>query len=204
MVIASSQMIRSVPGWTEDPTSMLRLPFEKYQRIRSSLPCSVAWMNNWSYADEVQRQGYIGQLSVVRQLRLQLVNGKPVLQNRPVDSTQSLFDDTLLGKEQTISPGHAYAWPEGAAQICCRLDLTMSPVNGSWPEVISLSVRGGGDYLTQLGFTPGSGCVFLDRVKCGPIPKEGDAWKARRYVSCNYAKSVSVSVFLDMGRLKCF
>ena len=37
----------------------------------------IAWMNNWNYADAVQQQGYIGQLSLVRELRLQIVDGKP-------------------------------------------------------------------------------------------------------------------------------
>jgi len=152
----------------------------------------------------VQRQGYIGQLSLVRQLRLQLVDGRPLLRNWPVDSVQSQFGDSLFGKEQTVSPGHDYAWPVGAAQACCRIDLTMSSVNGSWPEAIYLSVRGGGGYLTQLGFNPGSGGAFLDRAKCGPLPKEGDAWKARRNVSCSYTKSVSVSVFLDIGSIEVF
>ena len=80
----------------------------------------------------------------------------------------------------------------------------MSPVNGTWPEAISLSVRGGGAYSTQLGFNPGSRNAFLDRERCGPIPKEGDAWKARRVVPCEYTKSVFVSIFLDAGSIEVF
>src|SRR6202011_4328946 len=110
----------------------------------------------------------------------------------------------ILGKQQIISDERDYDWPKGAALTCCRIDLTMSAVNGSWPESISLSLRGGAGYSTQLGFQPVSGTAILDRERCGPIPKEGDAWKARRSVSCDYAKSVSVSIFLDAGSIEVF
>jgi levanase len=164
----------------------------------------IAWMNNWNYADAVQKRDYIGQLSLVRELRLQLVNGQPILLNRPIDAVRPLFSASVLGKQQIVHDGHDYAWPMGASQTCCWIELTMSPVSGSWPEAISLSVRGGGGYSTQLGFKPSSGNAFLDRERCGPIPKEGDAWSARRFVPCDYAKPVSVSIFLDAGSIEVF
>ncbi len=165
---------------------------------------AIAWMNNWNYADAVQQKGYIGQLSLVRELRLQLVDGKPILQNRPVDAVRLLFGATVLGKQQIVADGHDYAWPNGAAQTCCRIDLTMSPVSGSWPKAISLSVRGGAGYSTQLGFNPGSGNAILDRERCGPIPKEGDAWNSRRSVPCDFTKPVSISIFLDAVSIEVF
>ena len=164
----------------------------------------IAWMNNWNYADVVQKQGYIGQLSLVRELRLQLVDGKQILQSRPVDAVGSLFSASIPGTQQIVSDGHDYTWPNGASQTCCSIELTMSPVSGSWPDTISISVRGGANYSTQLEFKPGSGKAFLDRARCGPVPKEGDAWKARRSVPCDYSKSVSVSIFLDVGSIEVF
>jgi levanbiose-producing levanase len=80
----------------------------------------------------------------------------------------------------------------------------MSPVSGSWPKAISLSVRGGAAYSTQLGFNPGSGNAILDRERCGPIPKEGDAWNSRRSVPCDFTKPVSISIFLDAGSIEVF
>jgi levanase len=164
----------------------------------------IAWMNNWNYADAVQQKGYIGQLSLVRELHLQLMNGTAILQNRPVESVRSLSGAYIIGKQQIISDKHDYDWPTGAAQTCCWIDLTMSAVSGSWPESLSLLLRGGDGYSTQLGFRPVSGVAFLDREQCGPIPKEGDAWKARRSVPCNYSKSVSVTIFLDVGSIEVF
>ena len=165
---------------------------------------AIAWMNNWNYADAVQQKGYIGQLSLVRELRLQLVEGTAIVRNRPVDAVRLLFSATILGKQQIVADGHDYAWPNGAAQTCCRIDLTMSPVSGSRPKAISLSVRGGAGYSTQLGFNPGSGNAFLDRERCGPIPKEGDAWNSRRSVPCDFTKPFSISIFLDAGSIEVF
>ena len=165
---------------------------------------AVAWMNNWNYADAVQEQGYIGQLSLVRELRLQLVDGKPTLQNRPIDAASSLFETSIRGKDQIVSAGQEYVWPDGAAQACCRIDFTLSSVRNSWPEAINLSLRGGGDYMTHLEFNPAARNMLLDRGRCGPIPKEGDAWKTRRSVQCNFASSLSVSIFLDVGSIEVF
>ena len=67
-----------------------------------------------------------------------------------------------------------------------------------------MSVRGGSGHSTRLAFNPRSGTVFLDREQCGPIPKEGEAWKARRSVPCDYKKPVSVSIFLDVGSIEVF
>jgi levanase len=164
----------------------------------------IAWMNNWNYADAVQEQGYIGQLSLVRELRLQLVNGKPVLQNRPVDSVRSLFSTAIRGKEQIVSDKQEYFWPSGVEQACCWIDLTMSPVDGSWPESIVMSVRGGSGHSTRLAFDPRSGNLSLDREQCGPIPKQGEAWRVRRSVPCDYTKPVLVSIFLDVGSIEVF
>lgn len=80
----------------------------------------------------------------------------------------------------------------------------MSPVDGSWPESIVVSVRGGNGHSTQLAFNPASATVSLDREQCGPIPKEEEAWRVRRSVPCDYKKPVSVSIFLDVGSIEVF
>ena len=69
---------------------------------------AIAWMNNWNYADAVQQKGYIGQLSLVRELRLQLVDGTAIMQNRPVEAVRSLSGANIPGKQQTVSDEHDY------------------------------------------------------------------------------------------------
>jgi levanbiose-producing levanase len=58
--------------------------------------------------------------------------------------------------------------------------------------------------MTHLEFNPAARNMLLDRGRCGPIPKEGDAWKTRRSVQCNFTSSLSVSIFLDVGSIEVF
>jgi levanbiose-producing levanase len=58
--------------------------------------------------------------------------------------------------------------------------------------------------MTHLEFNPTARNIFLDRGRCGPIPKEGDAWKTRRSVQSNFPSSLSVCIFLDVGSIEIF
>lgn len=44
-------------------------------------------------------------------------------------------------------------------------------------------------------------CFYNCSRTCGPIPKQGDAWKDRRFVSCDCAKPVSAGMFFDAGSI---
>jgi len=72
---------------------------------------AIAWMNNWTYATKMQTTGYFGQLSVTRELRLQLVDGVPVLFNAPIATLNSVFTSQVAGTDQTISDSVPYKFP---------------------------------------------------------------------------------------------
>ena len=164
----------------------------------------VAWENNWDYATAMPTSGYFGQLSIVRQLRLQTVNGNPVLLSMPIAGQNAAYQSTAQGTDQTISDAAPYNWPAGLSSYSGRVDFMLTPVNGSWASEIDLTVRSGDKDLTRVGFRPAGNTVFMDRSKCGSPPKSDTAWNARRQAPCDFGSALSVSVFVDAGSVEVF
>jgi levanase len=165
---------------------------------------ALSWEDNWDYAQGMPLSGYPGQLSITRQLRLELVNGTAILFNAPIGAQNNVFHSSVQGSNQTISDSVPYHWPSWENSSACRVDFTISPINGSWASAIYFSVRGGDGYFTQVGFEPGAGNAFLKRDTCGPAPVQDSAWNANRNVPCDYAGPVSVNVFVDSGSIEVF
>ena len=165
---------------------------------------AIAWENNWDYATAMPTSGYSGQLSIVRQIRLQAVNGNPVLLSMPIVGQNAAYQSTAQGTDQTISDAVPYNWPAGLSSYSRRIDFMLSTVNGSWASEIDLTVRSGDNDSTRVGFKPTENIVFLDRSKCGTPPKSDTAWNTQRQAPCDFSVPVSVSVFIDACSVEVF
>ncbi len=165
---------------------------------------AIAWENNWDYAKAMPTEGYYGQLSITRRLRLQEVNGLPVLLNLPLNAEDSVFSSSIEGTDQTISDGVPYQWPTWQKSPSYKLDFTVSSDGGSWPTAMQLLVRAGSGESTAINFEPETGGVSLDRSKCGPAPNSDSAWSSSRQAACDFASPVLVSVFVDTGSVEVF
>lgn len=165
---------------------------------------AIAWQNNWDYATAMPTKGYLGQLSITRQLRLEMVNGKPDLLNLPIAAQDSAFQAAKQGTDQIISDTHPYNWPAEMSNYSYAIDFTLSQVNSVWPSEVDLDVRCGVNDLTRVGFRPASNLIFLDRSKTGHPPKADSAWNTQRQVACDFRFPVTVRVFVDAGSVEVF
>ncbi|MDR6116185.1 levanase [Sphingomonas sp. SORGH_AS789] len=168
---------------------------------------TMGWMNNWAYANQLPATaGYRGQLSIVRQIRLQRnFDGTPSLRMTPIAAQNNAFQSVMLGTDQTIAEGRDYVWPADAGMIAERIDLTLTRVGAEWPGGVWLSVRGGQGYFTQIGFELNKSHVFVKRDTSGPYPPDHGAWRETRSVRCEAAGGkVTVSIFLDAGSIEVF
>lgn len=165
---------------------------------------AIAWQNNWDYAQSMPNNGYYGQLTLTRQLRLQMVNGTPILFNTPLAWQNNVLPTLVSGTDQVISDAAAYAWPAWSNDYSCRIDFTISTVDGSWQGAAYISVRGGDGFFTQVGFEPGSNNAFLKRYLGGPAPKNDSAWNDQRNVPCDFSAPVHVSIFVDAYSIEVF
>ncbi len=167
---------------------------------------SIAWMSNWDYVNKIPvTRGYRGQLSLVRQLRLQRVANVPRLLNTPLAAQNKVFAPAIAGQDQTIARELDYVWPAGAEAAVCRIDLTFSRIGAIWPDDIILSVRRDDDFATRFLFTAHTNTASLHREKSGPNVPDVDAWRQQRSVACDFTTgSVSVSLFIDAGSVELF
>ncbi|KQM51892.1 hypothetical protein ASE69_20410 [Sphingomonas sp. Leaf208] len=167
---------------------------------------SIAWMSNWDYVNKIPvTQDYRGQLSLVRQLRLQRVANVPRLLSTPLAAQNEVFAPAIAGQDQTITKGRDYVWPAGAEAAACRIDLTFSRIGAIWPDDIILLVRKDDDFETRVLFTAHTNTVSLHREKSGPNVPNVDAWRQQRSVACDFTTgSINLSLFIDSGSVELF
>lgn len=177
---------------------------------------AIAWQNNWNYATSIPTvaYGYRGQLTMTRQLKLQKVNGNPVLLNNPLPNQNSVFTSIVPGTDQILSdqngnyPNHYTfpAWPNSPA-FC--LDFVISRANGgSWPSGIYISVRDDSNYFTQVGFVTASNSGFIKRDTGGPDPVSGSSadqiWLSNRAFPVDFSGDVPCTIYVDAGSIEVF
>jgi len=167
---------------------------------------AIAWMSNWDYVNKIPAtRNYRGQLSIVRQLRLQLASDMPRLFSTPLSAQNAISNQPVFGQDQTIADSSAYNWPTGARAIACRIDLTLTRIGETWPEKVSLSVRKGEGYSTQVILSMRENMVTLKRDASGPDAPDVGAWQRDRNVACDFSTGIgTISVFIDSGSIELF
>ncbi|WP_159078619.1 glycoside hydrolase family 32 protein [Sphingobium yanoikuyae] len=167
---------------------------------------SMGWMNNWAYANQLPAtHDYRGQLSIVRELRLRLINNAPRLSSTPLPAQNKIFALTAQGSDQTIADGYDYIWPDNARMVAGRIDLTLNRIGSAWPSIVWLSVRGGSGYSTQICFELGNNRAFIRRVTSGPEAPDSEAWRLDRSLPCDFSEGVvDVSLFIDISSVELF
>lgn len=167
---------------------------------------AMAWMSNWDYVKQTPvTRGYQGQLSLVRQLRLQLVDTVPRLLSTPLAAQNAVVPQNVKGSDQSIGDGSFYVWPKDARATAFRLDFTLRRRGAAWPAAVLLSVRKDARFATQLTFALQQGRISLSRSRSGPDAPDVGVWREDRSVSCDFSSDrVEVSVFVDSGSVEVF
>jgi fructan beta-fructosidase len=165
----------------------------------------IGWMSNWQYANDVPTDPWRNILTVPRALSLRRTPAGLRLVQQPVTQLQSLRTAHTTYTAQSVSPGKPLtpdqaAWGD-ALEIIAEFEL------GSATE-FGLSVRGGGDERTLVGYDVAASQLFVDRTHSGvnsfnprfagrhsgPMPAHNRRVKLHIYVD-----SSSVEVFGNNG-----
>lgn len=167
---------------------------------------AIAWMSNWDYVKKIPlAHDYRGQLSLVRQLRLQRIDDVPRLISTPLAAQDTVFAEAITGQDQTIVEGSEYVWPTGAQTAACRIDLTLTRVGQIWPAKVVLSVRADNRFATRFIFRAHDNIICLERSDSGPNQPDGDVWRQPRSIACDFTKgAVKISLFIDSGSVELF
>ncbi|KOX15389.1 glycoside hydrolase family 32 protein [Nocardiopsis sp. NRRL B-16309] len=167
---------------------------------------TMAWMNNWQYAQDTPTSPWRGAMALPRQLELETVDGRPQLVQNPVDQLESVYGDPVYERDRAPVHARGLDLPPAEPGQAYQIELTLRP--GRAGE-IGLRVHEGADQATVVGYDTAAQELFLDRTASGntglhpafpsrstvPLPLTDGALRLRVVVDTS-----SVEVFADGGR----
>lgn len=177
------------------------------QRLQSRQ--ALGWVNNWDYARKLPTEDWQGGMdSIVRDIRLKTVDGRPSLVSTPSKTLARLEGQSSSSGPETITPEGTAGLPsaQGGAY---RLDLTIERGNGAddggrvGSEAL-LQFASGEAIFATVGYNFQDGAAFVTREQ----PAAGDLgplFTQRRTASAPARNgSVDLTVFVDHSSIEVF
>lgn len=124
---------------------------------------ALGWMNNWAYAGELPTEDWHGGAdSVVREIRLETVDGRPTLVSSPVDALEQLEGraESLEGLRVTDAATARVPQPASDAY---RLRLEVAPDPDDPAAEVRVRVREGDGAFATVGVDFEKGLAFVAR-----------------------------------------
>ena len=129
---------------------------------------AIGWMNNWTYARQLPTADWQGGAdTIVRDIRLKTVQGRPTLVSTPTPALSRLDGEAQGAGSRALTPEGAGELPEPAGGAY-RLDVTLERAPGDDGTEAQLKLgSGGADYAT-VGYNFGTGTAWVDRAAVVP------------------------------------
>ncbi|MBF4570003.1 glycoside hydrolase family 32 protein [Plantibacter sp. VKM Ac-2880] len=163
---------------------------------------AIAWMNNWKYANRDvptdASDGYNGQNSIVRELRLEAQSGgRYSLLSSPVEALSGYATATLPLPDQTVTGSAVLPWSGRAYEI--ELDLTWDTATN-----VGLSVGRSADGSRHTNVGKAGAELYVDRA-----PSDQAGFSLQPYTRAAApidaaARSVHLRVFVDTQSVEVF
>ena len=172
---------------------------------------AIAWLNNWAYARKLPTEDWHGGAdTVVRDIRLKTVSGKPTLVSTPTSALKSLEGGTVTVEDRKLTPDGAGELPgpdsSGPGGGAYRLDLTLERAagdDGSEAKVELLAENGvfatvGYDFESDTAFVARDGAA---KETAGLAPDYGTV---RRAESAPRDGKVQLTIYVDYSSVEVF
>ena len=177
---------------------------------------AIGWMNNWTYARQLPTTDWQGGAdSIVRDIRLKTVQGRPTLVSAPTSALSALEGEAKTAGGRALTPEDAGELPAPAGGAY-RLDVTLERAAGDdGTEALLKLGNGGADYATvgynfdagtawvsRAAVVPGAealGPLFTDRRSAQSPPRNGSAQG-----SSPGRGSVELSIWVDYSSVEVF
>lgn len=167
---------------------------------------ALAWMNNWSYARKLPTGDWNGQNSIIREIRLSLVDGAPTLVSTPDKSVDALSGTTVVGDSGTLTPAGGVDLPEPRSGAY-RLDLTLRRDSDDDGSEARFRIGGEGESVT-VGYNFDDEIAFVSRVSTaspsGEVNLGPEYSEVRTAVSPPVNGAVKLSIFVDYSSMEVF
>jgi len=160
---------------------------------------TIGWMNNWDYALSVPTSTWRGSMSLPRRLRLIRTRRGPRLAQRPVGQLASLRRPATLNIRRPMPIAGRRLL--GVRADAVRIDATLAAGRA---DRFGLSVFGGRDAETVIGYDTTTGRLFVDRTRSGDVdfnPKFASVEAAPVRLADGRIK---LTVFLDRASVEVF
>jgi levanbiose-producing levanase len=181
---------------------------------------AIGWMNNWTYARQLPTTDWQGGAdSMVRDIRLKTVQGRPTLVSTPTPALSALDGEARTAGSRALTPEGAGGLPAPASGAY-RLDVTLERGQGDdGTEALLKLGNGGADYATvgynfeagtawvsRAAVVPGAdalGPLFTDRRSAQSPPRNGSAPGGSPANPAGRG-SVELTIFVDYSSVEVF
>ncbi|MFT8897285.1 MAG: Hint domain-containing protein [Acetobacter sp.] len=165
---------------------------------------SIAWKDNWDYAQQVTRAGYYGDYTHTRTLTLQQDDGSLKLYNDLIwngepFSFSKVFGTQVYDRPLTASTPQTLDYLSGNASV---FFAAFSIQDQPWPDEIDIDLQSGAGTPVRLVLSPNSGNVNLQRSQSGFAPSSDAAWISDRNAPLDFRQRVTVFAVIDKDSIE--
>jgi fructan beta-fructosidase len=129
----------------------------------------IGWMNNWQYAASTPSQGWRSAMSLVREVRLETRDGRPVLVQSAVDPFDASGTELFAAGPEHLTDGVRWLPAEASGDVL-RIDAEFKAGHaGKVGLVLRAGTGDGGKERTVLSYDVASGELSLDRTASGDV-----------------------------------
>lgn len=164
----------------------------------------IGWMNNWQYAASTPSEGWRSAMSLVREVRLESRDGRPVLVQEAVDPFAASGTGLFTLGRQELESGITLLPAEASGDVL-RIDAELEPgAAGRVGLVLRAGSGGAGLERTVLAYDSATGELSLDRTASGNVGFHEDFPSVERVAVPLIEGRLRLRVFLDRCSVEVF
>jgi levanase len=173
---------------------------------------AIGWLNNWTYARQLPTTDWQGGAdSIVRDIRLNTVQGRPTLVSTPTPALSALDGEAKTADSRALTPEGAGSLPAPAGGAY-RLDVTLERAAGDDGTEALLKLGNGGSDFATVGYNFEAGTAWVSRAAVvpgadalGPVfTDRRNAQSPPRNGSAPGRGSVDLTIFVDYSSVEVF
>ena len=124
---------------------------------------AIGWLNNWAYAGDLPTEDWHGGAdSVVRELELRTVDGRPTLASAPVDALDSLEGEAETLENVRVTDASSAPLPQPRSDAY-RLRVEIAPDPADPASEVRFRIKEGDGAFATVGVDFDAGVAFLAR-----------------------------------------
>ncbi|KAK9343701.1 glycosyl hydrolase [Lipomyces starkeyi] len=172
---------------------------------------AIGWMNNWDYANDLPYYGgWAGQDSLVREIKLQTIDGAVTLVSVPISAYANIFGTSVSVSSKTITTDPTTASLPAMGGGAYVILATVSKNGGDDGDEVRIKFKGDGTFATTVGYDFVHAQAFfvrdLDGVAAESMPTAPEqSYDAVRTVPVTLASNtVMLSLYVDWNSVEIF